>query len=485
MRVLLIFPPAKIYPEEDLQQVFPLGIGYLAAVMEKAGYQVGVLDCTVTDEKFKKNENGTVHAGLTWPRIKQEIENFKPDVVGVSCLWTADYPNAKKISEIVKEIDNIPVIFGGSHTTALPEEVLSNQTIDYVVIGEGEVALPRLLEHMGNKNSLSKIDGIGYKENGNICINAINEYVSNLDQLPFPARHLFLMDKYLTSKNVHNYVFKRQPQIQMITSRGCPLDCTFCTIHSIWGKKVRFRSPENVVDEIEFLVKEYRVREIHFEDDNISINRERMQKICEEIIRRKLDITWTAPNGMYAHTLDRDLLKIMKKSGCYRVSLGIENGNQDFLKKILHKALNLNKVKSVVKDLRDLKIESTGFFILGIPGETKATMEETLKFAKSLDLDDVIFSIYSPYPGTKLYDLSISKGYIAADIDHAMFKNKYSTLNTEYLSTKEVENYRNKALFEFQVNKMLNHPLEYVTKVQNYKTIRRYCKRFLKGKLTR
>ena len=381
------------------------------------------------------------------------------------------------------EIGDIPVIFGGAHTTALPEEVLSNNTIDYVVIGEGELVLPKLLEHLGSNDKISEIGGIGYKLNGSININPIKEYVNDLDALPFPARHLFPMNKYLSSKNVHNWVYKQQPQTQMTTSRGCPLSCTFCTIHSIWGKKVRFRSPGNVVDEIEMLVKEYKVQEIHFEDDNISINPDRMKKICEEIIKRKLDITWTAPNGMYVHTLSRELLKIMKKSGCYRVSIGIENGDQEFLKNVLNKALNLKKVIAVVKDLKDLGIESTGFFILGIPGETRNTMNETINFAKRLGLDDAIFSIYAPYPGTKLYELSVQKGYISGDRDYAKFKNKYSTLNTEFLTAEEVIHCRNKALAEFQANKMFNHPVQYFSNFQNYKTLKRYAKRYIKGKL--
>jgi magnesium-protoporphyrin IX monomethyl ester (oxidative) cyclase len=484
MRVLLIFPPATIFPEEDAPHVFPLGIGYLAAVLQNKGYEVKVLDCLSSDENFTKNEDGTLHVGLTWEQITHEIENFRPGVVGISCLWTADYPNAKKISELVKEVGDIPVIFGGAHTTALPRQVLSNETVDYVVIGEGEVTLPRLLKHLGDNGSLSKIPGLGCKMNGTININPINEYILDLDQVPFPARHLFPMENYLSSRYVHNYIFKRQPHAQMITSRGCPLNCTFCTIHSIWGKKVRFRSAENVVDEIQFLVKKYKVKEIHFEDDNISINPKRMQKICEEIIKRKLDITWTAPNGMYAHTLSRDLLKIMKASGCYRVSIGIENGNQDFLRNVCKKAVDLAKVRAVVKDLNDLKIESTGFFMLGIPGETKHTMKETIEFAKSLDLDYAIFSIYSPYPGTEMYDLAVSKGYLPHDIDYARFKNKYSTLNTEFLSAREVERYRNKALFELEINKILHHPIRYFSNTENYKTVRRYFKRYLKGKLS-
>jgi len=477
MRILLVFPPGTLYPEEDPPQVFPLGIGYLAAVLLEKGYDVQVMDCMVSNEKKENNEDDTVHVGLTWQQIKEEIKNAKPDAVGVSCLWTADYPNAKKVSEIVKEIDDIPVIFGGAHTTAVPTEVLSNDTIDYLVIGEGELALPELLEHLGDKERLSRIGGIGYKVNGTPIINAKREFVSNLDHLPFPARHLFHMDKYLYSKNTHSFVFKRQPQAQMITSRGCPLNCTFCTIHSIWGRKVRFRSPGNVVDEIEFLVNEYDVREIHFEDDNISINRERMAAICEGIMRRKLDITWTAPNGMYAHSLNRGLLRIMKRSGCYRVALGIENGDQDFLSKVLKKAVNLQKVRSVVKDLNDLGIESVGFFILGVPGETKETMRRTIDFAKSLDLEDAFFSIYSPFPGTELYDISTSRGYVSSDTNYARFKMKYSTLTTEYLRADEVERFRNTALLEFQIKKMLNHPIRYLTRIHNYRTLRRYFKR--------
>jgi radical SAM superfamily enzyme YgiQ (UPF0313 family) len=143
----------------------------------------------------------------------------------------------------------------------------------------------------------------------------------------------------------------------------------------------------------------------------------------------------------------------------------------------------LNKVKSVVGHLRELGIESTGFFILGIPGESKNTMNETVEFAKKLDLDDAIFSIYSPYPGTKLYNLAVSKGYVSPNMDYSRFKNKYSTLNTELLSSKEVLHYRNKALAEFQVNKMLHHPIRYVTTAGNYRTLKRYAKRYFLGKL--
>lgn len=483
MQVLLIFPPITIYPEEDPPLVFPLGIGYLAAVLEQKGYHVHVIDCIAEREGFTRNEDGTIHVGLTWDELKKRIEKIDPDVVGISCLWTADYVNATRISEIVKEIDNIPVIFGGAHTTALPKETLENKNIDYVVIGEGELSLPALLEKIGQKESLKGIHGVGFKDNGKIHINPPIKYIENLDSLPFPAGHLFPMEKYLRSKKVHGYISKRQPVAQMITSRGCPLNCNFCTIHHIWGKKWRARSAENVVDELEYLVKKYGVREIHFEDDNISLNRKRMMEICDGIIERKLDIAWTTPNGMWVQTLDRELLEKMRDSGCYRVCLGIENGNQDFLNNVIGKRIDLKKVSTVVKDLRKVGIKSTGLFIVGIPGETKETILETIKFAKSLDLDDAVFSIYSPYPGAELYELCISKGYIPADMDYYRFKNKYSTLSTEYLSAEQTEALRNRALLEFQVNKIVKHPIRYFTNFENFRTIRRYLKRFIVGKL--
>jgi len=483
MRVLLIFPPTTIYPEEDPSLVFPLGIGYLAAVLEQRGYEVHVIDCIAEKEELTKKEDGTFHVGLTWSEIREKIAKINPDVVGISCLCTADYINAVMVSGIVKEIDDIPVIFGGAHATALPKETLQNKNVDYVILGEGEYSLPALLESIGDKSALRRVDGIGFKENSKLNIKPITKYIEDLDSLPFPARHLFPMEKYLHTRRVHNYIAKRQPVAQMITSRGCPLKCTFCAIHHIWGRKWRFRTPKNVVDEIEHLIREYCIREIHFEDDNISLNKKRMMEICDEIIKRKLDITWTAPNGMWVQTLDRELLKKMQDSGCYRVSLGIENGNQQFLTNVVKKNMNLEKVRTVVKKLKELKIKSTGFFMVGIPGETKETILETIKFAKSLDLDDAIFSIYVPYPGAELYDISISRGYLPSNIDYYRFKNKYATLSTEHISAKQVEYLRNRALLEFQINKLIKHPVNYFTTAENYRTIRRYFKRFVIGKL--
>ena len=480
MKVFLIVPPSTLYPGDVHFASFPLGIGYLAAILERDGHQVDILDCVIEDQKPKRLENNTYHVGLSWDAIKDKIEKSNPDILGISCSYSVDINNAMKIAEITKAVGNIPVIIGGAHSCALPHETLEDKNIDYVVIGEGEETLSLLLKNIEKNETPDHIDGLCFKKNGNLIINPKQQYISKLDELPFPARHLFSMDKYINSKKIHGFQLKRTPYTTMITSRGCPNRCVFCAIHSIWGRKWRSRNPIKVVDEIEYLVKEYGIREIHFEDDNISLSKTRMSKICDEICNRKLDISWATPNGISVNTLDRDLIAKMKKSGCYRLFLAIESGNQFVLDHIIKKGLSLEKVKAVNSILKEFDIEVNGCFVIGLPGETKEHIQDTIDFAKRLDLDTVGFSIATPYPGSELYD--ICKDNIVSD-DFSKFRLNIATMDTEFLNSSEIEKLRNKAYLEFQMNKFLRHPVDYLTTKQNYKTITRYAKRIVGAKI--
>jgi len=479
MKVFLIVPPSTLYPGDVHFASFPLGIGYLAAILERDGHQVDILDCVIEDQKPKRLENNTYHVGLSWDAIKDRIEKSNPDILGISCSYSVDINNAMKIAEITKAVGKIPVIIGGAHSCALPQETLENENIDYVVIGEGEETLSLLLKNIEKSQTPDHIDGLCFKKNGNLIINPRQNYISQLDDLPFPARHLFSMDKYINSKKIHGFQLKRTPYTTMITSRGCPNRCVFCAIHSIWGRKWRSRNPIKVVDEIEYLVKEYGIREIHFEDDNISLSKTRMSKICDEICSRKLDISWATPNGISVNTLDRGLIAKMKKSGCYRLFLAIESGNQYVLDHIIKKGLSLEKVKAVNSILKEFNIEVNGCFVIGLPGETKEHIQDTIDFAKRLDLDTVGFSIATPYPGSELYD--ICKDNIKDDF--SKFRLNIATMDTEFLSSNEIEKLRNKAYLEFQINKFLRHPFDYLTTKQNYKTITRYAKRIVGAKV--
>ena len=480
MKVLLILPPSTLYPGDVHFASFPLGVGYLAAILERDGHEVDILDCVIEDQTPKRNKDGTFHVGLSWHAIEEGIRKYSPEVLGISCSYSVDINNARKIAEIAKRISQIPVVIGGAHSCALPRETLEDENIDYVAIGEGEGTLSLLLKRIEHREKPTHIDGLGYKKNGMLIVNPKRRYISELDGLPFPARHLFPMDKYINSKRIHGFQLKRTPYTTMITSRGCPNRCVFCTIHTIWGRKWRSRSPKNVVDEIEHLVKEYGIKEIHFEDDNISLSKARMGKICEEIVKRKLDISWATPNGISVNTLDRDIIAKMKKSGCYRLFLAIESGNQFVLDHIIKKGLSLEKVKTINRILKEFAIEVNGCFVIGLPGETREHIQDTINFAKRLDLDTVGFSIATPYPGSVLYDMY--KDNIISN-DFSNFRLNIATMNTEFLNSKEIEKLRNKAYLEFQINKFLKHPFVYLTTKQNYRTIQRYAKRIVGAKI--
>ena len=268
------------------------------------------------------------------------------------------------------------------------------------------------------------------------------------------------MNKYLElTKELKTDEFfgKRVPYTEMITSRGCPNRCVFCVIHKMCGGFWRARSPKNVVDEIELLFEKYGVKEIHFVDDNLTLDKHRMEEICDEILHRGLDISWATTNGVHVNTLDEALLRKMKKAGCYSLCIGIESGNPYVLNQLIKKGISLEKVSEVVKSTKRVGMDVNGFFVLGFPGETRKTIEDTIQFAKSLDLDGAYFSIATPYPGTELYDQCTSKGYIMND-SPLKLKQAYANITTEVLSTAEVEHLRKKAYSEFRLNRILKHP---------------------------
>jgi anaerobic magnesium-protoporphyrin IX monomethyl ester cyclase len=235
----------------------------------------------------------------------------------------------------------------------------------------------------------------------------------------------------------------------MVTSRGCPGRCVFCSIHSVWGYQWRARSPKNVVDEIEDLATNYGITEVHFEDDNLTLSKDRMAKICDIIGERGLDITWTTPNGVAVYTLDRYILKKMKRAGCYQLCFGIESGDPNVQRNIIHKPLDLNRVKRVINWSKELGIWTHGFFVIGFPGETPENIQRTIDFAKSSDLDSANFFLAAPYPGTPLFALAFSKGALKNGFDLAKLRTMDASMETEYFNSKELVELQKKAYFEF------------------------------------
>lgn len=428
MKVLLL------YPNYDSHVVHPpLGLGYLASFLEKEGHKVSLFDGTVRN------------ASMT--DFLAAISDFDPDLVGISVLTRGHNRAREMIKAIKRRFKKISIVIGGTQVTAAPREVLSDLGADFAVVGEGEITLSELVKVLDNgKNSFAKINGLAYKAQDNIIIiNKQRELVADLDTFPFPAWHLMPPKNYRIVPILEPA--RGFPIAPVLTSRGCPYDCSFCASNITWLRRLRLRSIENVLAEIKMLKEEFGVREIHFCDDNFTMNIKRAQDLCDAFIGEKINLPWQCPNGVRIDKLTLPLLQKMKKSGCYAVGLGIESGNQEILKQT-NKQLDLKIILRVLKNLKKVGIESYGFFILGLPGESKKTIRDTIKFALKHPFDRAWFNIFTPYPGSSAFFEWIKKRKFS-EIDWDKHDCATAVMASEDLTTEEIENLQKEAIQKF------------------------------------
>lgn len=441
-RVLLIQPPCTIsqYYTKEIQP--PLGLAYIAAHLERE-YTVGILDAAAQGwEREEKHPGGLITYGLSFPEIERAIKDFNPDVVGVSCLFSMQHKNAHRVCRTAKSANPaIITVMGGAHPTVLPEETLNDPDVDFVVLGEGEYTMKELLAALKKDSSslFPGIDGLGFKHNGAIIVTPKKRFIENLDSLAFPARHLLPMEKYFKINMPHGVASRYSPNTPVITSRGCPANCIFCTIHSIWGYKYRARSVENIIAELKDLKETYGVREVQFEDDNLTFDKERAMRLFTRMIGEKLRLSWSTPNGVAMWSLDEELLVKMKESGCYMLCLAVESGDQEFLTKTIRKPLSLEKVKELMRIIRRLRFETAAFFVVGFPTETREQMMNTFKYAMKLNVENVGFYLATPYPGTELFEMCKKGGNLPAEYDLSTLGVKKANLITNHISPRELE----------------------------------------------
>lgn len=388
MKVLLASPNYACF---EPVKIVNLGLAYIASVLEKNGYEVSVVDLNVEpEEKFTK-------------LVKEN------DVLGLTATTMTIAESMKLIKKAKRINPNIKIIMGGPHPTCQPKEVLEIGGADFVVYGEGEITIVDLLKNMENAKNLKNVKGIAFKDKDKIIINGPRPLIKDLDSLPFPAYHLFpSLDKYRWYVPHPN---KRGAGI--MTSRGCPFNCIYC-FKGLFGYMWRARSPENVVEEWEWLINTIGVEEIAIYDDIFNLSMDRANKIYDLILKKKLDIPHFFPNGIRAEFVNLKLLTKMKKAGCIRVAFGVETGSERIMK-IIDKRLDFNKVRKAFELCRKVGIESTGFFILGLPGENRETMQETINFAKELNPTFAQFTTLTPFVGTRVYDLIKKEGKILED----------------------------------------------------------------------
>jgi magnesium-protoporphyrin IX monomethyl ester (oxidative) cyclase len=457
MKVLLIHPPITLLSKEIPSIVPPLGLAYIGAVLENASYKVEILDTVALNWRNPIQTNGMLQLGQKWKDIHYSIERSKPDVVGISCLFSSQAHNAHKVAELVKAYDfEVPVIMGGAHPSALPQKVLEDQNVDYVIVGEGEETMLDFLDKWSKGAPLNGIEGFAYRAEKEMKLNPKREFIKNLDSLPIPARHLLPMEEYFTAMKSHLVTLMRRRFTSMITSRGCPFNCVFCSIHTIWGHRWRARSPENVLLEIEHLVKTYKIRELHFEDDNLTLDRKRIEKICDMIIESKLDLKWATPNGVAIWTLNKDLLKKMKKSGCYKLCFGIESGDTKTLK-FIGKPVNLVHARKTIQWANEVGIWTDGFFVIGFPYEPSQSIHKTLQFAVESDLDFANFFIATPYPGTSLLDIMKKENMIGNDFSWDNLRVSNAGVDTKFLTSEELNLLQRKLYLNFFKKRALTY----------------------------
>jgi anaerobic magnesium-protoporphyrin IX monomethyl ester cyclase len=466
MKILLINPPQTFYPgSEPPAGNLPIGLMYIAAVLQKASYQVEILDAFFISSDLPQNGE-TVTVGLSKGQIAEEIRKRKPDIVGIAGPFTCQIGNSIKTSEAAKEVNfNIQVVMGGPHVTLVPKEFLKeNPTVDIVVAGEGEYAMLEVAEHFEGKRALSTIKGIAYRQNDDVIVNPRRPFIEDLDKLPYPAYDLVDMEQYLNPKNIGYRSFQNRA-ISMITSRGCPFNCCFCAVHLHMGQGFRAHSAQYVLDHIQYVVDKYKVKNIFFEDDNLTLDLKRFEAICDGLIERKIKIGWETPNGVRADCLTSDLLNKMKKSGANSIFVGVESGDQQILDKVICKSLDLNKVVEFAKNSRKIGLKTGAFYIIGFPGETKENMQRTVDLALELKRKyDVGMHLFAATPsyGTRLYEECKAKGYLPADLTWNSFAQARQAkgmplITTNEFTPAEVKDIAAKALAEYKKLSLIGH----------------------------
>lgn len=391
MKVLFVNPPQTASKYKFMGVIAPpLGIAYMAGVLQENNIDVEILDASAEDMDFKD--------------VEKELLKRKPDLVALTAL-TPTIGRALETAQVVKETlpDSI-VVMGGYHPTFNFLETLEDENVDIVIRGEGEYIMLNLVQALENQSSLHDVKGIVFEDKNSkeIVVNPEAPLIQDLDELPFPALNLLPMDKYrLLDMDTH--------MTTMITTRGCPMQCSFCSSAAMHGKKIRERSIENIVDEIEYLKTNYDIDTIAFMDDTFTLKKRKVMAICDEILKRNIEIMWGCTSRV--DTLDEKLLKKMKEAGCITIFIGVESADQQQLDNMC-KNTTIAKIENAFKIARKLKIRTIASVALGMPGDTKEIMNKTVKFVHKLKPNYVIYSLATPYPGTRFYKEAFEKNLI-------------------------------------------------------------------------
>lgn len=433
-RVILINPPMTYLTSvEPIRLAQPMGLCYVAGVLEENGYDVKILDAHAEGYHNRVVIGDRVQVGLNEKEIGDRIIEFKPAVIGISAMFSDQYKNAHMVCRVAKEVfPEAITCMGGVHPSMVPEEVLRDKNVDYIIKSEAEYSFKDFCDLLIKKKNinLKEIDGLN--------LNPKTKWIENLDDLPFPARHLLNLQEYFIAGRAYREPSKKEPAFPVITSRCCPAFCNFCSTHKMQGH-YRERSVDNVISEIEYLIKTYGMQEIYFLDDALAFGN--FREILKKMIKNGYDLAWHGANGVAVYSLDDELIELFAKSGCYKVILSIESGVQKTLE-YMRKPVRIDKTREVIKKIKDCGMRVESMFIIGLPCETKEDILNTVKFAEDLGLDYVSFPLATPFKGTDFYNDCVEKGCLVEDYRFENLKFGIGNIKTAEWDTKFIERVR-------------------------------------------
>ncbi len=462
-RVLFIWPPWHRLQNSEFIG-YPIGAAYIAAVLEKENIPVKVFNADFKSgsaslhnsemidsyEMYKRIVNDLDHP--IWHETDEIIQDFNPDIIGFT-VNTGSVGAVLNISRIARRFNpDIKIVWGGAHPTVQAKTSLMNKEVDYVVMKEGEQTFLELVKDFDDKD-FGGVLGIGFKdENGEIRINEPRPLIENLDELPFPARHL-VIDKEKYPADAFGGIF---------SSRGCPFSCIYCSSYTVWGKKVRYRSVDNVIQEMKQVKKQFGTKHFFFVDDTFSLKKERAMEICDKMLEEDLNVEWHCQTRVDCIT--EELVMKMKKAGCNCILIGVETGDPESMKKI-KKAISLEKVREASKIFKKCGMPFNTYFMIGFPWETIDQINNTLSFMKEIDPTDASYAVVTPQPGTELYDIVRGDGLLPdeKDVDWSTFHHQSMDMfKTKRFSDEEKKRIiaHAEAVFDEQKHRKLRHEMK-------------------------
>jgi radical SAM superfamily enzyme YgiQ (UPF0313 family) len=405
----------------------PLNLGYIAAYLKKHGYA-----------------DVNIHIGAFEADDKIISDAANSDIVG----FTATSPMIKHAKDLASKIKRANleslIVLGGAHASVLPDNTLQDMNIDAVVRGEGELTMHELVQAIERKASFENICGLSYKKDGQIIHNPNRELIKDLDSLPFPARELMSLDKFLEI----GYKKYGDKGAWVFSSRGCPSRCTYCASYGVWTRKWRARSPANIVEEIRELVNKYGINRINFADDTFTISKDRVAEFCNYLKKENSQVSWGC--NIRANTIDKNLLKIMGDAGCTDVWIGVESGSPIILKNI-RKGMTIEQIKNAFKWSKEVGLRTRAYLMIGSPKESRETIYQTESLVDEIQPDFLEFSIMTPYPGCEDYTIAKENGHVSDGMDWSMVSLLSSSLvGSQYLSKEEIREERNRLAKKYE-----------------------------------